>query len=102
MAMKRKKLPPLHPGEVLREEYMKPLGLSAYRIAKLCRVPRTRIGRIANEKIGITSDTALRLAKLFETTPEFWVSLQNQYELESAFLEIESELEQIEPEQLVA
>ena len=77
-----RKLPPLHPGEVLREEFMKPLGLSAYAIATACHLPRIRIERIANEDIGITADTALRLAKLFNTSPEFWLNLQAQYELE--------------------
>ncbi len=79
-----RKLSPLHPGEVLREEFMKPLRLSAYAVAKAGHVPRTRIERIAGEKIGITADTALRLAKLFDTTPEFWLNLQGQYELETA------------------
>jgi addiction module HigA family antidote len=84
MTMTTRKLSPLHPGEVLREEFMKPLKLSAYAVAKAGRVPRTRIERIAKEQIGITADTALRLAKLFDTTPEFWLNLQAQYELETA------------------
>src|SRR6266571_4890506 len=91
-----RKLPPLHPGEVLREEFMKPLRLSAYAIARACHVPRTRIERIAKEKIGITADTALRLAKLFNTTPEFWLNLQAQYELETAVAAIAKDLRTIE------
>ena len=77
-------LSPLHPGEVLREEFMEPLGLSAYKVAEACHLPRTRIERIAREEIGITADTALRLAKFFGTTPEFWLNLQSLYELRVA------------------
>jgi addiction module HigA family antidote len=76
-----KKLPPMHPGEVLREEFLTPLGLSAYSVAKAIGVPRTRIERIANETIGITGDTAVRLAAYFGTTPEFWMNLQSRYDL---------------------
>jgi addiction module HigA family antidote len=79
-----RKLAPLHPGEVLREEFMKPLGLSAYRLAAQCRSPRTRIERIAREEVGITADTALRLAKVFGTTPEFWLNLQSRFDVETA------------------
>nr|WP_244441383.1 MULTISPECIES: HigA family addiction module antitoxin [Methylosinus] len=74
-------LPPMHPGEVLREEFLDPLGLSAGRVAKACGVPRTRIERIAAEEIGITGDTAARLARFFGTTAEFWMNLQTRYEL---------------------
>jgi addiction module HigA family antidote len=74
-------LPPMHPGEVLREEFLGPLGLSAGRIAKACGVPRTRIERIAAEEIGITGDTAARLARFFGTSAEFWMNLQTRYEL---------------------
>ncbi|MCB1393895.1 MAG: HigA family addiction module antidote protein [Nitrobacter sp.] len=63
-----RKLPPMHPGEVLGEEFLVPLNLSAGKLAKACGIPRTRLERIANEQIGITADTALRLAKAFETT----------------------------------
>jgi antitoxin HigA-1 len=95
MARKQKRLPPLHPGEVLREEFMEPLGLSAYAVARACRIPRTRIERIAREETGITADTALRLGKFFGTTPEFWLNLQCRFEIETAKLEIEDELSQI-------
>ena len=81
-------LSPLHPGEVLREEFMEPLGLSAYKVAEACHLPRTRIERIAREEIGITADTALRLAKFFGTTPEFWLNLQAGYEVETSKPEI--------------
>jgi len=72
-----KKLPPLHPGEVLREEFLVPMGLSPGALAKACGVPRTRIERLANEQIGVTADTALRLSKAFGTTAELWLNLQN-------------------------
>jgi addiction module HigA family antidote len=92
-----KKLPPLHPGEVLREEFLVPLNMSAGALAKACGVPRTRIERLANEQIGITADTALRLSKALGTTPELWLNLQNGFDVKTAMLEIASELDQIEP-----
>jgi len=73
---------PMHPGEVLREEFMKPLGLSAYRVAKAIDVPPNRIQDIAREVRNITPATALRLAKLFGNSPEFWMNLQNHYDIE--------------------
>lgn len=69
-------LPPLHPGEVLREEFLLPLGLTPYAVAKACKVPRTRIERITREEIGITADTALRLGRYFGIEPTFWLDLQ--------------------------
>jgi addiction module HigA family antidote len=74
-------LPPVHPGEILRDLYLEPLGLSSYALAKKLNVPRTRIERVIAKKTGITSDTALRLAKFFRTSPQFWLNLQNSYEL---------------------
>jgi antitoxin HigA-1 len=74
------KLPPLHPGEVLREEFMEPRGLKAYTLAEHLGVPRTRIERIAKEKTGITVDMAVRLGAFFHTTPEFWMNLQSKFE----------------------
>ena len=79
-----KRLPPMHPGEVLREEFMEPKGLTAYALAARLGVPRTRIERIAREELGITVDTALRLAAYFRTTAEFWMNLQSRFELETA------------------
>jgi len=90
-------LPPLHPGEVLREEFMEPLGLSAIAIARAIHVPRTRIERIANEHTGVSADTALRLSKLFGTTPDFWLSLQSRYDVETAEQQIHDDLATIEP-----
>jgi addiction module HigA family antidote len=77
-------LPPIHPGEQLREEFLKPLGVTAYRLAKDIGVPVTRVQAILAERRGITGDTALRLARYFGTTPEFWLNLQRDYELDAA------------------
>jgi len=74
-------LPPVHPGEILREEYLVPLEMSAGALAKQLHVPRTRIERIATEQTSMTIDTALRLAKFFDTTPGFWMNLQSSYDL---------------------
>ena len=74
---------PLHPGEMLREEFMKPLGLSANALAMELRVPVTRITKILRERRGITADTAIRLARYFNMTPEFWMRLQMDFDLES-------------------
>jgi addiction module HigA family antidote len=77
-----KKLKPVHPGEILREEFMKPLGLSMNRVAIDLRVPLTRVADIVHERRGITTDTALRLARYFKTAPTFWLNLQTRYDLE--------------------
>jgi addiction module HigA family antidote len=78
------KLRPIHPGEILREEYLAPLGLSAHALAQALRVPATRIGEIVNERRAITPDTALRLARYFQTSPDFWMNLQTAYDLKVA------------------
>ena len=80
-------LPPIHPGEQLREEFMRPLGLTAYRLAKDIGVPVSRVQAIIAERRGISGDTALRLARYFDTTPEFWLNMQRDYELETAEIE---------------
>jgi addiction module HigA family antidote len=80
----RDRLPPIHPGEVLREEFLAPLGMSAHELALALRVPATRINDIVNEKRGVTADTALRLSRYFGTTAKFWLNLQASYELEVA------------------
>jgi addiction module HigA family antidote len=82
--MTRELLPPLHPGEILREEFMLPHSLSANALAGHLGVTTARINEIAREKRGITADTALRMARFFKTTPEFWLDLQKRYELETA------------------
>lgn len=77
-------LPPIHPGEQLREEFMKPLGLTAYRLAKDLGVPVTRVQTIVAERRGISGDTALRLGRYFGTSPELWLNMQRDWELETA------------------
>ena len=79
-----KRLKPVHPGEILREEFMKPLGLSMNKLALDLRVPVTRITEIVHERRAITTDTALRLGRYFKTTPTFWMNLQVRYDLEVA------------------
>ncbi|NGX95754.1 MAG: HigA family addiction module antidote protein [Candidatus Afipia apatlaquensis] len=92
-----KKLPPMHPGEVLREEFLLPLKMSPGRLAKACGLPRTRIERIANEQTGVTADTALRLGRALKTTADFWMNLQNRYDMQVAAREIGSALNKIKP-----
>lgn len=77
------KMRPIHPGEILKEEYMVPYGLSANALAQALSIPTNRITAIINETRGITGDTAIRLAGFFGTTPEFWMNLQSAYELRS-------------------
>jgi len=84
MGKKPAKLPPIHPGEILHKEFMVPLGLSANQLGLHLQVPAGRISQIVNGQRAVTADTALRLSQYFGTTPEFWVGLQAQYELESA------------------
>jgi antitoxin HigA-1 len=88
-------LPPLHPGEVLREEFLKPMGLTAYAIAKACGVPRTRIERIAREELGISADTALRLGRFFGIELEFWLNLQTCHDLQVTAVVIGRALDRI-------
>ena len=90
-------LAPLHPGELLREEFMVPLGLSPGKVAKAIGVPRTRIERIVAGEVGISGDTALRLARLFNMSPQYWANAQSHYDLEMAALKIGSKIEQIRP-----
>ena len=92
-----KRLAPMHPGEVLREEFLKPLGLSPGALAKVCGVPRTRIERIASETTNITADTALRLAKALKTSALLWLNLQNAYDVQTAERELGKQLEKIKP-----
>jgi addiction module HigA family antidote len=92
-----KKLPPLHPGEVLREEFLQPLGLSAGQVAKAIGVPRTRIERLAAEEIGLSADTALRLARYFNTSAEFWMALKSRHERERAEDVLGKTLQRIRP-----
>src|SRR5690349_23443520 len=87
-----KKLKPVHPGEILREEFLLPLGLSMNRVAMDLRVPVTRIADIIHERRGITADTALRFARYFNNTPAFWMNLQTRYDLEVAEDEIAAQV----------
>ena len=76
------KLPNVHPGEVLKEEFLIPMKISAYRLAKEINVPETQISEIIHGKSTVTADTAIRFSKFFGTTAEFWLNLQNLYDLE--------------------
>jgi antitoxin HigA-1 len=92
-----KKLSSVHPGEVLREEFHRPMDLSAYAVAHALGVPRTRIERLATEQTAMTADTALRLARYFGTPPSFWMGIQAQYDLERAEDALGAELGKIAP-----
>lgn len=89
--------PPVHPGEVLRDEFLEPLRLSPYAVAKAIGVPRTRIERLARGETAVTADTALRLARWFGTTPEFWMNLQSAHDLAITALRAERSLAAISP-----
>lgn len=92
------KMRPIHPGEILREEYLAPLGLSAHALAQALRVPATRIGEIVNGRRAITPDTALRLARYFHTSPDFWMNLQTTYDLKVASAELSERIaREVEP-----
>jgi len=80
--MSRRKLPPIHPGEILNEEFLSPLGISQYRLAKETTVPPRRINEIVRGQRAISADTALRLARYFGTSERFWLNLQSRYDLE--------------------
>jgi addiction module HigA family antidote len=88
------RLPPIHPGEMLREEFLVPMGLSANALAIAIGVPATRVGEIVNERRGITADTALRLGRYFHMTPEFWMNLQSHYDLQCARNSVEKKISQ--------
>lgn len=90
-------LAPVHPGEFLREEFLSPLNLTPYALAKACHVPRTRIERLVNERAPVTTDTALRLGRYFGTTPDFWLSVQSRYDLETARRSSGEDIEAIKP-----
>jgi antitoxin HigA-1 len=84
MAKSQKLLPPIHPGEILRADFMEPLGLSMNRLALDLHVPVTRVSEIVHKRRGVTPDTALRLARYFNTSAGFWLNLQSAYDLEVA------------------
>lgn len=88
---------PMHPGEFLREEYLAPLNMSAGRLAKALDLPRTRIERLIREEVGISADTALRLARFFSTTPAFWLNIQQAYDIETEGEKLAKAIEHIAP-----
>jgi addiction module HigA family antidote len=92
-----KRLRNIHPGEVLVEEFLKPLGVTQYQLAKSIHVPITRIAEISRRRRAITADTALRLARFFGTSSKFWLGLQEDYDLEEQFREKHAEIEAIQP-----
>lgn len=85
----------IHPGEILEEEFLKPMNLTAYKLAKEIGVQQTRISQIVKEKRAITADTAIRLSRFFGTTEEFWMNLQREYDLRNAHAEKEEEFKRI-------
>jgi addiction module HigA family antidote len=98
-----RRLPPLHPGEVLREEFLGPLGMSAYALAKSLCVPLNRITAVLAGERAVSADTALRLGRYFSTTPEFWINLQGAYDLEVARLDHGDEIAaEVEPADRIA
>jgi len=90
------------PGEILATEFLEPMGLTQYRLAQAIHVPQTRIAAIIKDGRSITADTALRLARFFGTSAEFWMNLQGQYDADIARMELAEELESIEPFEAVA
>ena len=92
----------VHPGEILREEFLKPFRMSAYELAKRLHVPAPRVNDIVLERRGISADTAVRLSRFFGTTEQFWLNLQDAYDIGCARAELAKELEQIEPLKSVA
>lgn len=84
---------PIHPGEILQEEFLEPMGISQYRLAKDIGVPAMRINKIVRKERGISADTALRLARYFNMTVEFWTGIQTHYEIEKAKMSLGNRLE---------
>jgi addiction module HigA family antidote len=91
--MNRRDLPPVHPGEILLEDFLKPLGITRYRLAKSIGVSQRRIDEICAGKRAITADTALRLARFFGTDAQSWMNLQAEYDLESAAIALADRIE---------
>ena len=86
-------MPPVHPGEILREDFLAELGMSANALSKALKVPAPRINDIVRERRGVTADTALRLARYFNTTPQFWLNLQATYELRRAEIAVGQQID---------
>ncbi|MFO7730637.1 MAG: HigA family addiction module antitoxin [Spirochaetia bacterium] len=89
------RLPNIHPGEILKEEFLNPFGISAYKLSKEIKIPQTRISQIIKGNRRITADTALRLSEFFGNSPQFWLGIQDDYDLEEERIKIEEELKQI-------
>ena len=92
-----KKIANIHPGEILQEEFLIPMKISAYKLSKSIGVQQTRISLIVKGERGITADTSMRLAKYFGTTPEFWMNLQREYDLRKVKSEIKEIIDKIVP-----
>ena len=92
-----KRLRNIHPGEILKEEFLEPLSVSAYRLSKETFIPQTRISEILKGNRRVSADTALRLSRFFGNTAKFWLGLQDDYDIEEKKLEKRSELKQIRP-----
>ena len=90
------RLPNIHPGEILLEEFLSPFGISQYRLAKELNIPQTRVSQIIKGKRRITADTALRLSRYFGNSAKFWLGLQDDYDIEEYMLEFNEELDRIE------
>jgi addiction module HigA family antidote len=95
------KLTNVHPGEILLEEFLKPMEITAYRLSKSIGIPQTRTSQIIKGKRGITADTALRLSKYFGTSPKFWLGMQDDYDLEEQTKKLERELDIIQTQKFV-
>ena len=101
--MIKNNLRPIHPGEILREEFLLPLGLSANALSLALRVPATRIHEVVRQRRGITSDTAIRLARYFNTTPQFWLNLQTNFNLKQTSIQMGDIIDrEIQPMQVEA
>ena len=92
-----KKIPNIHSGEILLEDFIKPMGITAYKLAKETKIDQTRISEIIKGKRSITVDTALRFSKFFGNSPEFWINIQNHYDLEEKKKKMATILKKIQP-----
>ncbi len=101
--MSKNNMRPIHPGEILREEYLVPLGVTANALSIELRVPAPRINDLVRERRGVSPDTALRLARFFNTTPQFWLNLQTSFDLKQAEIAVGQKIEnEIHPMQVAA
>jgi addiction module HigA family antidote len=93
--MMEKRIKPIHPGEILQEDFLEPMNITAYKLSKETFMDQTRVSEILRGKRSVTIDTALRLSKFFGTSPEFWINIQTQYDMEMKEMEISEELNKI-------